>query len=88
MFDLFQISGKVPVSMQFFKMIGRGLRTDLQYNLIIRIDISSRPCALLMLRALIIFNLTSSLKENEENVAAETCCSELGTVLLLTRGVH
>ena len=88
MFDLFQISGNVPVSIQFLKMIDKGLTTDLLHNLIILIDISSCPCALLMLRALIIFNMTSSLKENEESLAAETYCSELGNVLLLIRGVH
>ena len=88
MFDLFQISGNVPVSMQFLKMIDKGLTTDLIHNLIILIDISSCPCTLLILRALIIFNMTSSLKESEENLAAETYCSELGNVLLLIRGVH
>ena len=53
-------------------MIDKGLTTDLLHNLIILIDISSCPCALLMLRALIIFNMTSSLKENKESLAAET----------------
>ena len=71
--------------MQFLKMIDKGLTTDLLHNLIIQIDISSIPCALLMLRTLINFNMTSSLKEN---VAVETYCIELGTVLLLIRGVH
>ena len=88
MFDLFQISGNVPVSVQFLEMIGKGLTKDLLYNLIILTDTSSCPCALLMLRTLIIFNMTSSLKENEENLAVETYCSELGKVLLLIRGVH
>ena len=88
MFDLFQLSGNVPVSMQLLKMIEKGLTTDLLHNLIILIDISSCPCTLLMLRAWIIFNMTSSLKENEESLAAETYCSELGNVLLLIRGVH
>ena len=88
MFDLFQISGNVPVSTQFFKMIGKDLTTDLLHNLIILIHISSCPCTLLMLRALIIFNMISSLKENEESLAAETYCTELGNVLLLMKGVH
>ena len=83
MFDFFQISGNVPVSLQFLKMIDKGLTTDLLHKLIIRIDISLCPCALLMLRALVIFNMTSSLKENEERLAVETYCIELGTVLLL-----
>ena len=69
-------------------MIDKGLTTDLLHNLIILIDISSCPCTLLMLRALIIFNMTSSLKENEESLAAETYCSELDNILLLIRGVH
>ena len=76
------------VSVQFLKMIGRGLTIDLLHNLIIRIDISSCSCALLMLRALIIFKMTSSLKENEESLALGTYCSELGTVLLLRRGAQ
>ena len=80
MFDLFQTSGNVPVSMQFLKMIDKGLPTDLLHNLIIRIDISSCPCALLKLKALIIFNTIFSLKENEESLAVETYCSELGTI--------
>ena len=42
---------------------------------------------LLMLRALTAFNITSSLKHNEESLAVETYYGELGTVLLLTRGV-
>ena len=68
-------------------MIDKGLTTDLLHNLIILIDISSRPCALLRLRAFIIFNMTSSLKENEESPAAETYCTELGNILLLIREV-
>ena len=88
MFDLFQISGNVPVSMQFLKMKGKSLTTDLLYNLITLIDISSCPCALLMLRALIIFTMTYSFKENEESLAAETYCSELGDAILLIRGVY
>ena len=43
--------------------------------------------ALLILRAVTIFNIASSLKQNEESLAVETCCSQLGTVLLLTREV-
>ena len=65
-------------------MIGRGLTMDLLHNLIIRIDKSSFPCTLLMLRSLIILKATSSLKENDENLVVEIYCSELGTVILLT----
>ena len=43
---------------------------------------------LLMLRALIIFNMTSSLNENDEHLALETYCIELDAVLLLISGVH
>ena len=88
MFDPFQISGNVPVLMQFLKMVEKGLATDLLHNLIIGIDMSSCPCALLMLKALIIFSMASSLKENEEGLAVEKYCSELVKVLLLIRGVH
>ena len=84
---LFQIAGSVPVSMKFLKIIDGGVTTNLLHNLIIQIDTSSWTCALLMLRALTIFNVTSSLKQNEESLAAETYCDELGKLLLLTRGV-
>ena len=42
---------------------------------------------LLMLRTLTIFNITSSLKQNKESLAIETCCGELGPTLLLARGL-
>ena len=87
MLDRFQISGNVPVSIQLLKIIDRGLTIDLPHNFIIPIEISSCPCALLMLRALIIFNMTFST-QNEESLADETKFSELGMVLLLIRGVH
>ena len=45
MSNLFKISGNAPVSMQFLKMIDKGLATDLLDNLIVLIDISSCPCA-------------------------------------------
>ena len=72
MLGCFQISGNVPVSMQLLKIIDRGLTTDLLHNLIIQIEMSSCPYALLMLRALIILNMASSLKQNEESLAVET----------------
>ena len=68
----FQISENVPVLMQLLKIIGRILTTDLPHNLIIQIEMSSCPCALLMLRALIISNMTSSLTKNEESLAVQT----------------
>ena len=72
MLDRFQISGNVPVSIQLLKIIDRSLTTDLPHNLNIRIEMSLCPCALLMLRALIIFNMTSSLTQNEESLSVET----------------
>ena len=69
---------------EVFKNHRQGLNNRLMHDLIIRIDISSCPCTLLKLRALTIFNITSSLKQNEENLAVETYCGKLGTVLLLT----
>ena len=48
---------------------------------------STRSCALLMLWALIIFDINSSLKQNEESLAVEVYCDELDPVMLLTRGV-
>ena len=72
MLDHFQISGNIPVLIQLLKIIDRGLTIDLLHNLIIQIEMSSCPCALLMLRALIMFNMTSSLTQNEESLAGET----------------
>ena len=79
MFDLVQISGYVPVSMQFLKM-DKSLTRNLLHNLIIRNDVSSCPYALLMLNPFIIFNMTFSSKENEESLVVETYCSELVTI--------
>ena len=56
---------------QLFKIIDRGLTIDLLNNLMIQIDMLSCPCALLMLRALIIFNITSLLKQNEKILAVK-----------------
>ena len=81
------ISGNVPLSMTFLRTIDMRLTKDLLHNLIVRIDISSCPCAFLMVRSLTIFSITSSLKQNEESLAVETYCRELGTVLLFKRGV-
>ena len=74
MLDHFQISGNVPVSIQLLQIIDRGLSltTDLSHNLIIQIEMSSCPCILLMLRTLIMFNMTSSLTHNEENLVVKT----------------
>ena len=41
-----------------------------------------------MLQALIFFNMTSSLKQNEESLAFEIKLSELGMGLLLIRKIH
>ena len=71
MLDRFQISGNVPASMQLLKIIDKGLTIDLPHNLIIRIKMASCLCALLMLRALVNFNMTSSLTQNEESLADE-----------------
>ena len=43
----------------------------LLHNLIIQIDISSWPCTLLMLRALIIFSISALLKQINKSLAAE-----------------
>ena len=72
MLDCFQVSGNIPVSIQLLKITDRGLTIDLPHNLIIRIEILSCPCGLLMLRALIMLNMTSSLTQNEESLADET----------------
>ena len=55
--------------------------------MILRVDISFRPCAFFMLKTLKIVNITFSLKQNEESLADKTYCGELGTVMLLTRRV-
>ena len=72
MLDHFQIPGNTPVSIQLLKITDRGLTIDLLHTLIIRIEMPSCPCALLMLTALIMFNMTSSLTQNEESLADET----------------
>ena len=87
MLGRFQISENVPVLMQLLKIIGRILTTDLPHNFIIQIEMSSCPCALLMLRALIISGMASSLIQNEESLAFDIF-SELGMALLLISGVH
>ena len=69
MFDLFQISGNAPVCAS---AVGKGLTTDLLHNLIIQCDLLSCPWALLMLRSLVISNMTSSLKQNEASLVVET----------------
>ena len=51
--------------------MGRSLTIDLLDNLIIRIDITSCTCALLMLRVFIIFNMTSSLKKMKMKMPGE-----------------
>ena len=63
MLDLFQISVNITVLIQLLKIIDRHFTVDL---------LLSCPCALLMLRALIIFNISSSLKQNEESLVVET----------------
>ena len=40
-----------------------------------------------MLSSLIIFDINSSLKQNEGSLVVESYCDELDAVLLLTRGV-
>ena len=75
---LFQISENVPESIKFWKIIDMDFRTDLLLNLIIQINISLCPS---------IFNVFSSLIQNEESLIVEPYCGELGKVLLLTRGV-
>ena len=86
--NLFQISENMPTSMKFLKIKNRISTTDLLYNLIMQIDPSSCLCALLMLRVLTIFNITSSVKQNEQNQTVETHYGQSGTVRLLTRGAH
>ena len=61
MLDRFQISGNVPLSIQLLKMIDGGLKTDLQNNLIIQIEMPSCACALLKLSVEILEILKSPL---------------------------
>ena len=65
MFDRLQISRNMALSMKFFRIISRNLTGDLLHNLIIQTDILSCPSALLVLRVVIIFNITPSLKPKE-----------------------
>ena len=67
------------------KIMAKGLTTDLLHNLTIRIGIPSGSFALLMLKALTTFDITSSLKQNEECLSVKTYCGKLSTVLWLMR---
>ena len=87
-FDFFQVSGKVLVSIQFWNNKDRGGMIDLSHNFNILIDISSYPWALLMSRAQRIFNIWSSEKLILENLASESCSSNVGKTLSFFDGVH
>ena len=78
----------IKLLMLYLKMTEKCLTTDLLHNLIIWIDIASCLFALLMLRVLTMFDMISSLKENDESQTVGTYCNELDTVLLLIRGAY
>ena len=61
---------------------------DLSHNFSILIDISSCPGALLISRALRIFNIWSSEKLILEYLASDSCSSKVGKTLSFFNGVH
>ena len=69
--DFFQISGKMPLSIQFLNIIDKGLTIDWPHSFIILMEISSWPWALLIFRYLMIFNMSTLLKLTEESLAVE-----------------
>ena len=87
-FDFFQVSGKVLVSIQFWNNKDRGVMIDLSHNFSILIDISSCPWALVMSRALRSFNIWSLEKLILENLASNSCWSKVGKTLSFSNGVH
>ena len=86
--DLFHISGKTPEFIQFLYISDRGSTNTESHIFNIRIEILSWPCALLTLRFLIIFRISSFSKLIEDNV--EWVLKEIaeGNTLLLDKGVH
>ena len=64
---LFHKSGKIPESMQFSQISGRGSTTSESHIFNIRKEISSWPCTLLTLKFLIILRISSFSKEMEFN---------------------
>ena len=64
---LFHKSGKIPESMQFSQISGRGSTTSESHIFNIRKEISSWPCALLTIKFLIILRISSFSKEMEFN---------------------
>ena len=87
-FGIFQVTGKVLISIRFWNNIDRIVMIDLSHNFGILIDISSCPWALLMSRALRIFNIWSPVKVILENLASNSCSSKVGKTLSVFKGVH
>ena len=85
--DLFHISWKTPEFMQFLFINDRGLTNTESQIFNIRIEISW-PCALVMLRFLIIFRISSFSKLMEDNL--DWVLKEIaeGNSLLLDNGVQ
>ena len=86
--DLFHISGKTPEFIQFLYISGRGSTNTESHIFNICIEILSWTCALLMLRFLIIFRISSFSKLIEDNL--DWVLKEIaeGNTLLLDKGVH
>ena len=86
--DLFHVSGKTPEFIQFLCISDRGSTNTESHIFNIRIEILSWPCALLTLRFLIIFRISSFSKLIEDNL--DWVLKEIaeGSMLLLGKGVH
>ena len=86
--DLFHISGKTPEFIQFLCISDRGSTNTESHIFNIRIEILSWPCALLTLRFLIIFGISSFSKLMEDNLHWVLKEIAEGNTLLLDKGVH
>ena len=81
-------SGNSTVSIQFLKIIDRGLPIALSQMLVILIEISSWLYALLISTDLIIFRMSSSVKLITDKLDVELRFNKLGNELLFVIGVH
>ena len=86
--DIFQVSGKTPQSIQFLKIILNGsVITESQISSIL-IEMWSWPCALLTFSFLIIFRISSFLMLSANNLLLVLKIFLEGNILLLLIGVH
>ena len=81
-FNLYQLSGKLSISIQFWNIRNCGAMIDWSFSFIALIDASSCPWALLITRLLRIFNIFSLVKLISESLASESYSRKLGGALI------